>query len=30
MKKLMLILAAMLFTGVMHAQVEIDDVDVES
>ena len=30
MKKLMLILAAMLFTGAMHAQVEIDDVDVES
>ena len=30
MKKLMLILAAMLFAGAMHAQVEIDDVDVES
>ena len=30
MKKLLLILAAMLFTGAMHAQVEIDDVDVES
>ena len=30
MKKLLLILAAMLFTGAMQAQVEIDDVDVES
>ena len=30
MKKLMLILAAMLFAGAMHAQVEVDDVDVES
>ena len=30
MKKLLLILAAMLFTGAMQAQVEINDVDVES
>ena len=30
MKKLLLILAAMLFAGAMQAQVEIDDVDVES